>query len=160
MAYGEYDVYSAVQESFLRAARAHGVGGQARAAAELDMFGDDEPAAPDPPAAPEAPVADQLQWEQWSISQLKRFLELRGRGDVARAAVEKNELQAAARAAAGASGLALPAGYAFQPSSGLYAAADGGMLFDIGSGLFASAGAPGAWYRWSGTEFEAAQNRS
>jgi len=151
MAYGEYDVYSAEQASFARAAAAHGVAPRRAAQpAQLDMFGDDDSPAPAPAAAAQPP-APSLEWERWSAAALKRFLELRGCGAAARGALEKAELVAAAREAAARAALRAPDGYAFDAARGLFASADGALLFDLASGLFSSDAA--AWYRWDGAAF-------
>ena len=158
MAFGEYDVYAFTRESFERAARAHAA---AAKPAAVDMFGGDDdddifadapapkrragPAAPLVGAAASAASARAPDFGAWSVAQLRRFLEARGGQAAARSAVEKNELVAAA-AAAGA-GLSVPAGYAWNAESGLYASTTTqGLFYDLCSGLFADS--QGQWYAW------------
>lgn len=156
MAFGEYDVYAFTRESFARAAKAH-----AAASEPVDMFGgdgDDEDMFADAPpakrhAGPSAPVvgaatssAASPDFGAWSVAQLRRFLDARGGQGAARSAVEKGELVAAASSAAASAGLAVPAGYSWHADSGLYAAPDGGLFYDVCTGAFADA--QGAWYAW------------
>ncbi|PSC74352.1 CD2 antigen cytoplasmic tail-binding 2 [Micractinium conductrix] len=111
-------------------------------------------AAPPPlrPAAPPAPakVEDQTDYSSWPIKELRRFLSERGvdgAGIVEKAELIAKVKEVAARPAEGEA----PAGYSFDPASGLFHSAESGMYWDASTGGFFN---NGKWYSWDADKKE------
>eukprot|EP00887_Chlorella_sp_A99_P003863 scaffold11.g3863.t1 len=95
------------------------------------------PAGPPPGGAATAAAAeDTTDYGSWPIKELRRFLTERGVDPSS--IVEKGDLVARA-----------PAGYAYDPSTGMWYSGDAGMYWDPKSGGFYS---QGCWYAWDAGE--------
>ena len=163
---------------------AQGVGKEAYEDADEDMFADEEETgagekgeekekgkavAGTASAVVVEEKKDTTEYSSWPIKELRRFLQERGVDPTG--IVEKGELvqkvkEAAAVAAAtgknggGGSGLTAPAGYSFDPGSGMWHSPESGMYWDSTSGGFYnpsdekwySFSAEGEWIEWTSTE--------
>jgi len=102
---------------------------------------------------------DKTDYSSWPIKELRRFLEERGvdpSGIVEKGELVAKVLEASTRGNKGSLGKAAaaavhaqaPAGYAFDPSSGMWHSAESGMFWDSNTGGFYNP-ADGKWYSFS-----------